>query len=490
MSILIKNGLIYDGRGQPPFKADVMIRGNVIAGLGDLSKSRSLIVIDAKENIVMPGFVDINSALDRYLDIIQDPHQENTLKRGITSAIGGSCGLSLAPIFSGSLKHIREWGLTHETKTNIDWHQFDEFLNSLSRGGLGINFGSLVGHSVIKKSITGDTNRDLTEKEIELSKKILKKALHGGAFGLSVGLEYTSSKNTPLHELSSLAEVLQEEKKIYASHLHCPEDPESSLDEIMQINAGDNAKIEINHLQPLESQTEDYRKIMSAIEKHSSKKHINFDCYPFGFSIMPIYKFLPEWLQNGDLQSMTETVISHRLEKDILSHLKNISAKKIIFARLPKSLEFLEMKSAEEIAIDNNQTQAETILKIMRMTSLKAVCLYENIDEKTLEEFMSSASSFIASNGIDITLNANPFTKFLEWAEKSSGMPLEKAISKITSAPAQKYGIKNRGIIKEGNCADVIILEKNTVRDVIIGGKLAVKDGESQKILNGQILKS
>src|SRR3989344_2649948 len=127
MTTIIKNGFVYDGSGRPPFKGDILIRGERIIHFGNNINRRANKTIDATGAIVTPGFIDINNASDHYLDIFAKPHQENFLKQGITTLIGGNCGASLAPLLKGSLNPLRKWG--ELPKINIGWHSIKEFLN-------------------------------------------------------------------------------------------------------------------------------------------------------------------------------------------------------------------------------------------------------------------------------------------------------------------------------------------------------------------------
>ncbi|MEK7086683.1 MAG: aminoacylase, partial [Patescibacteria group bacterium] len=182
-TILIKNGLIYDGSGCEPLKADILVRGERIASIGNFGKRRADKTIDAQGAIVAPGFIDINSECDHSFGIFLEPYQENHIKQGVTTVIGGNRGISLAPVSRAALDFMRNW--LGSFPVNVNWHSVKDFLRVLQKRGLGVNFGTVVGSATIRQSVVGDRNRDLTDNEIELCKNILSRSLDDGAFGFS-----------------------------------------------------------------------------------------------------------------------------------------------------------------------------------------------------------------------------------------------------------------------------------------------------------------
>ncbi len=491
MSLLIKNGLVYDGRGQPPFKSDILIHGKQIAGIGEFSKYKADRVIDAANMLVMPGFIDINPASDRYLNILTDPYQEQFIAQGITTVIGGGCGSSLAPLLDSSLASIRKWGSVYFAETNINWSSFAEFLNVIKKRGVGVNFGSLVGHATIKRAITGEKSRDLTHKELEFFKNVLKAALKEGAFGFSTGFEYAYARQTPQYEILELAHVTAAEKGIYTAGLRHPEDKiKESFEEVADIARQTGVNTEISHLQPYESTAKEYEQMLCALEEKTHNTRINFDCYPYEVTKIPVYRLLPDWMQRESFEEIARTINAPHAEQLIIDHLKIVSRKDITIAHIPPELAFLKGKTIQTLAQEFKTTPAKTVLKLMRLSSLKAVCLYCNVSRECLNKFMCSDASLIASNGIHLASpDYQPFTEFIKWAAAESNLPLEKAVAKCSSIPAVKYGITKRGSIKENYYADILILQDTAVRDVLINGEIVLKNKMPKKLLKGEVLR-
>ncbi len=485
MSILIKNALIYDGRGQLPFKKDILIRGDQISGIGNISKSKSEELIDAEGGIVIPGFIDINSHADHHLQIFTNP--EGLIKQGITTAIGGGGGSSLAPILTNSLKEIERWGSEPSLKMNVNWQSFHEFLKTLKKRGLGINFGSLVGYSSIKRALTENEPRDLTEREIDSFNKILKKSLKEGALGLSVSFQSGYSRGTPQREVEEPVKILAEANRVYATDLRNPEDPVRSLNEITDLVKDTAANVEINALMPLKSASAKYENLKEKIEEESSERKLNFDCQPHPYTKLPIHNLLPEQFQKPNLNETADLVLSGRDDEKIMEHLKSYVKKEIIITETPKNLESLKNKSLKQIANNRGKGQAETLLEIMKDTRFKATCLLGNVSEGILEKLMLSNVSLIASNGINS--ERQPFLEFINWVRKKTNAPFEKALMKATSLPAAKLGIKKRGVIKENCYADLILIKNEKISSVLINGQLAFHEGIVKSTKAGEIIK-
>jgi N-acyl-D-aspartate/D-glutamate deacylase len=488
MSILIKNGLIYDGRGHPPFKKDILIRGKHIVGIGEIKKSKSEELINAEDAIVVPGFIDTSSQIDHYLQIFDNTSQEDLIGQGITTAIGGNGGSSLAPIFKDSLEEIEKRGSEPSLKMNINWENFYSFFKVLKKKKTAINFGSLIGHASIKRYLTHGENRDLTERELEAFKKIITKSFKEGALGVSLSFQFGYSRHTSKKELEMIAETVAEKNKVFALDLKDPENPEESVNEIYELSKKTNANIEINNLMPLMSSTSEYKKIKEDLEKKSSIQEINFDCQPYPYTKLSIHNLLPERFQKKNLKEMAELVCSGNHDEEIMEHLKIFSSKEIIIIYTPKEIKFLENKTIKEISKRWQENKSKTLLEIMKSSRLKAVCLLKNVNEKILKEMLFSNASLISSNGINLNPRYQPFFEFINLAQKNNNISFEKSLMKVTSLPAIKFGIKKRGVIKENYYADLLVIKNGEISNVIINGKAVFDRGAFKNNRAGEII--
>ncbi|MFA6365412.1 MAG: amidohydrolase family protein [Candidatus Paceibacterota bacterium] len=497
MTTLIKNALVYDGSGTPPVKKDILVRDSFIVKIDSISRGHADEVVDAAGAMVTPGFIDVTTHSDHHMSLFYEPYQEDFVRQGITTIIGGNCGVSLAPLLNGSLISLREWG--SEFRENIGWHSVHEFLTLLTKKGVGINFGTLVGHTTIRRALTKNKFRDLTESEISAFKKILSVSLKEGAFGLSTGLEHTHAKKTPFNELKELLTILAKHGGVYATHLR--DSKENLIDavrETLSLSAETGCNVEISHLQPLKAYTALYREAAELIEHESSKQHIHFDVHPFETAPFLIYELLPEWFHEEYLETMREHLHLKVLQERLFEHFKKLPARDYIITHVPdSSLKFLEGISIREFALRNEKKFEEALLALMDMTALRATVSAKVVDEELLLLFLAHPNSIISSNAASFgkkefktTQSTSTFPSFLSLVSEKKIMSIEKAIQKISSLPAQKYSIEKRGLIKEGYYADLVILSKDKPRDVFINGVRVLRDEVYIPTLAGMVLHS
>ena len=486
MTTLIKNGLVYNGEGNTPLRIDILINGDKIIRLGSFSGKKFDKIIDATNAIVFPGFIDINSVSDHYLTIFSDSSQENYIKQGVTAIIGGNCGASLAPI-AGNLDSIRKWG--DPSKININWHSFNELSNILKKQKIGVNFGSLIGYSTVRRSIIGEKLRDLTDREMESLKKIISQSFNEGAYGVSLGWDFIHSKQIPYLEIKEIARLTASADKIFATHLKDSfENLVNGIKEIINLAKDTDVNMEINDFRPLQSASKDYLKAKLLLEENTANSHIDFDVSLYSSKPMPIYLFLPSWLQNGGFEIMLTHLNDKHFNKRIFTHFKNFNLKNIIIGNMPDSLKFLSGKTLESFAANSLLTLPETLLALMKICGLRGTIFYKNIDEKLLEDFIMSPKTIIASHWASFSgkekadiYKEGVFKKFILWAKEQKDVPLEKNIMKITSLPAKKYHLKERGYIRENYFADLSIWRDWEVNTVLVNGNIAL---ENEKLTN------
>ncbi|MFA6407765.1 MAG: amidohydrolase family protein [Candidatus Paceibacterota bacterium] len=496
MTTLIKNAVIYDGSGAPPVKKDILIRDGYIVKIDTISRGHADETIDAAGAMVTPGFIDVTTHSDHHMSLLYEPYQEDFVRQGITTIIGGNCGVSLAPLIDGSLVSLREWG--SEFKENIGWHSIREFLALLSKKGVGLNFGTLVGHTTIRRALTRNKFRDLTESEVDAFKKILSMSLKEGAFGFSTGLEHTHTRRTPFNELKELLTIVAKHRGVYATHLRdSKENLIDAVKETLSLSEETGCNVEISHLQPLKAFSALYREAAELIEHESSKQHIHFDIHPFETAPFLIYELLPEWFHEEYLETMREHLHLKVLQERLFDHFKKLPARDYIITHVPDpSLKFLEGVSIREFAIRSEKRFEESLLALMDMTALRATVSAKVVDEELLQLFLTHPNSIISSNTASFgkkefktTQSTSTFPAFLSLVMEKKILSVEKAIQKITSLPAQKYSIEKRGLIKEGYYADLVILSKDRPRDVFINGICVLHDETYTPTLAGMVLR-
>lgn len=504
--ILIKDSLVVDGTGAPAVRADIVLKDERIVAIGNLKNHEADVVIDGLGTITTPGFIDVNTDSDHYVSLFTDPLQQDFLLQGVTTIIGGHCGSSLAPLLYGTLESIRKWGDT--TGVNVNWNTMAEFLKTLEKIKLGVNFGTLVGHSTIRRALIGEVHRDLTEREMEVFISLVETALKEGALGLSTGLGYSHGRGTPYHEIKELVDIVAKHHGIYATHLRNEkEGVVDAVKETLMVAKETGAKTLISHFRPIVGFENEFEKALALITANPDKLDVHFDLYPFNYSILPIYTLLPSWAHEGPLEEMYEHVSDEHREAEIIKDIPSFKSDDLIIARAT-GFDYLVGKTVGEFAKGQGMTLKKGLLHLMRITKLKAVLFYKNINLGVAQNALINDRALVASNSPSLLENKNvlendraqrTFTEFLHLLSQFKKKSLEWAVAKITNEPAKKFNLKDRGVIQPGAIADLVMMRPmvpnaplggdNKIVHVFIGGQLAVKDGATTELRVGQIIR-
>lgn len=490
--LLIKQAQIADGTGKPLYRSDILIDGAKISAIGNFPQKKADTVIEGLGLIASPGFIDVNSNSDHYLSLFTNPSQKDFLLQGVTTIIGGQCGSSLAPLLYGSLISVSRW--INTDLVNVDWHTTAEFFKVLKRLKLGVNFGTLTGHSTIRRDLAGDEIRDLTQSEMDVFSKILEQSIKEGSLGLSTGLGYNHGKHVPFSEIKNFAKIAANRDKVYATHLRDEkENLVKSVNETVMAAQETGAKTIISHFRPLKGFENQFSEALNLIEKNLVKANVYYDVSPASASFIPIYALLPEWAK-GALVTMMKNIQDGDARKKITEEISKIDLGEYVIADA-RGLDFLAGKPLSELAKERNKGAAETLLELMEETKFRTMLAIPDINTSVLRKIMLGNRSLIGSNSASLPEKNLRFTnedaslafkKYLEIAEEEK-MPVEEAIKKITALPAQIFGIKSRGLIKEGYFADLTLMKSdNSAAYVLVNGKLAVKNGEFTNELGGE----
>jgi N-acyl-D-amino-acid deacylase len=507
MTLLIKNVQIVGGsRGvgkstaAPDGISDVFVNDNKISAIGNFPNKRADIVLDGQGALLSPGFIDCNTDSDHYLTLFDNPSQEDFVRQGVTSIMGGMCGASLAPLLYGSLESLQKWG--DPNRINVNWHTMKEFLAVMDKRPTGVNFGTLVGHATVRRAIVGESLRELTRNELNVFARTLETSLEEGAFGLSTGLGYVHARKTPYAELRSLAEIVKKYHGVYATHLRQEAaGVKEAVEETVRIARETGVSTLISHFAPIVGSEKEYEEALELIESLPPDVDLHFDISPSSSSLVPIYTFLPEWVQNGGIDVMQANINDEWLMPRIKKDIPALNENNFIIAQAPGN-EILVGKSLKEIKdIYEIHDSSDVLLRLMQALQLKGSVLYKNLNTELISRAIASPRSLIASNAPSVADRAPgmkhfksdrataTFSIFLSLVEEKKMMPFEDAIRKITSEPGKKFGMVGRGDIKEGNFADLVCFRGNEVKFTIVNGRVVEKENEFQSLLPGRMLR-
>jgi N-acyl-D-amino-acid deacylase len=508
MTLLIKNVQLVGGAddshasGDAANRArDVFVSDNKISAIGDFPNKKADAVIDGQGAHLCPGFIDGNTGSDHYLTLFNNQSQEDFLRQGVTTIMGGMCGASLAPLLYGTLESIQKWGDT--SRFNVNWHTMAEFLAVMEKRSLAVNFGTLVGHTTVRRAIVGEALRDLTHNEQNVFVRTLEAALADGAFGLSTGLGYVHARKTPYVELRTLAETVKKYNGVYATHLRRSDAAgvKESVEETIRLARETGVSTIISHFAPVVGAEKEYEEALALINDLPPEVDLHFDIAPSTSSLVPIYTFLPEWAQTGGVGVMVASLKDEWLLPRIKKDIPKIDENNFIVAQAPGS-EFLVGKSLKEIReMYEMKDSRDALLRLMQTLHLKGSVLYKNLDAALIARAIASPRSLIASAAPSVPnttsgekhfkseRGTSTFSAFLALVEKNKMMPFEDAIKKITRDPAKKFNIAGRGVIKEGNFADLVCLRGDEVKFTVVNGRVVEKTDDFQGVFPGKTLR-
>lgn len=507
MTLLIKNVQIVGatraiarGMRAPDGASDVFVSDNKISAIGNFPNKKADVVLDGQGGYLCSGFIDCNTSSDHYLTLFDNQSQEDSLRQGVTTIMGGMCGSSLAPLLYGSLESMGKWGDTN--RINVNWHTMAEFLAVMDRRPVGVNFGTLVGHSTIRRAIVGEALRDLTKNELGVFARTLETALAEGAFGFSTGLGYVHARKTPYAELRSLAEVVKKFNGVYATHLrHVRAGIKESVEETIKIARETGVSTLISHFAPVIGTDKEYLEALALINDLPADIDLHFDISPSPHSLVPLHMFLPEWVQTGGFDVMQANIKDDWLLSRIKKDIQIIDENNFIITQAPGNESFVGRSLKEIREMYEMKDPRDALLRLMQALGLRGSILYKDIDADLIAQAIASKRSLIASNAPSIAERSSEvkhlkseqitstFSTFLSLVEERSLMPFEEAIRKITSGPAKKFGIAGRGTVAEGNFADLVCFRGGEVKFTVVNGRVAEKANEFQGAFPGTVLR-
>lgn len=519
--ILFKNAILIDGTGKIGYKADVAVTKNKISKIGNLKRAKGRTEIDAGGKAVCPGFIDSHNHSDGYWRIFLDPQLPSLLYQGITTIVGGNCGISIAPLISGkSIESIQKWADIKQV--NVDWLSMEEFAFKMNERKFGVNFGTLAGHGTLRRGVVLDEMRRLDRKELETMKKTLEKSLKEGAMGFSTGLAYSHEKAATWDELVEMIEITKKYNRVYSTHLRNEaQDIVSAVKEAIDLAKETDVNLQISHLKIMGEKNwplmdEVLEKISSA---HKEGVNINFDVYPYTQTGSVLYVFLPSWVAEGGKKMLLKRLKEKQLRERIIQEMKESAQyhyEDAIIAICPIS-KSIAKKRISEIAAAQEISVEEALINLLIASEGRVVTIVDCLSEENVRKVIRHPLSMIASDGAGYGVShknsgelVHPrcfgtFPRVLrKYVREEKLLTFEEAVRKMTSLPAHKFGLENRGVVKKGYIADLIVFDPNKITDkatvenpyqysegiseVIVNGKFALRDSKLTGEMGGEFL--
>ncbi|MEQ8169585.1 MAG: D-aminoacylase [Candidatus Eremiobacterota bacterium] len=483
LDILFKGATIYDGLGNRPFTGNIGVSSGFIVYPAENSMGKSARrVIDSENLCLCPGFINIHSHSD--MPLLVDGRVPSVIHQGITTEVTGNCGYSLAPLYGSSLDEIRR-EFKRDFDMDVTWNDFNEYFNLLERQGVSVNVISLVGHGTLRGSVTDRCDRSLTKDEMAGMKEELYRAMKQGAAGLSTGLIYPPGSYAPTEELIDLGKTLGETGGFYASHIRGEGDTLfDAVKEAITIGMETGIPVEISHLKAAgEKNWGKTAQVLEMIGDARSKGlYIQHDQYPYTASATGLSMMVPDWAHDGGTYAFLCRLNNEDIRKKILEEMNYrgyINGRKVLIScvNMEKNKKY-EGRDIYEIAGEEEKNVFEFILDLLFEEEGSVGAIYMSMDEEDVRRVMKDSFTSIG-NDASASATEGPlfrgkphprtygtFPRVLGKYSRDEGLfPLEEGIRKMTSLPARMLGLADRGIIKHGMAADLIVFDRNTIED-------------------------
>ncbi|MEZ8824294.1 D-aminoacylase [Vibrio sp. 10N.261.55.A7] len=453
---IIKNIEVFDGSGEAAFFADVAIRNNRIEKIGKLDIEDCEQVIEGYGLALAPGFIDVHTHDDT--NVIRYPDCLPKISQGVTTVIVGNCGISASPAVLETAPPD-PMNLLGEQK-DFKYPSFLAYAEAVEEAKPAVNVAALVGHTTLRNQVMDRLDRTATDQEIAQMQSSLTKAMEQGALGLSSGLAYASAKQATANEVMQLSEVLAEHGGIYTTHMRTEfEEIISAMDEAFETGKHARVPVVISHLKCAGAGNWGRTvEVINHLETASKHQDVSCDCYPYSASSSTL-----------DLKQVTDEID--------------------IFITWSKALPQYAGKMLKEIAVD---------MALPLMDAAKALqpagAVYHCMDENDVKRVLKYKLTMVGSDGLPNDPHPHPrlwgtFPKVLgHYSREEKLFSMEVAIHKMTGLSAKRYNLDQRGVIKEGAYADLVIFDPNTVKDTAtFENPISASQGIEYVFVNGEL---
>ena len=519
LDLIIAGGTIIDGTGAQRYRGDIRIAGGEIAEIGE-ELAGTGVPIDAKGLIVAPGVIDIHGHSNA--TVYKNPSFESKIFQGITTEVWGNCGHSFAPILEGEnqelVKKILSSSLGAED-LNLQWSSFQEYLDHLPR--LGMNVVPLIGHSILRTNIMGMSEEAPTERQLARMVEVLEECLEMGAYGMSTGLEYFPGNFSTTTELIELCKVLARHGAFYSTHIRNEDrDLWDAIDEALQVSEESGCPVHISHLKLAGRNNwgESQRLINYLASAHARGIHVTWDVYPYAAWGGGFEDIFPNCEMDSDLLAniAQSPELANRTKREIAEELtlRGSSWDKITITHAANS-EGVAGKNIEEIARECGEDVLDTFIRILVENDGVVKVIGHDMNLEDVKSLLKHPDTIIGTDSRAITFDdaaadrrphpryCGSIPKVLRFAREGL-FSYEEAIRKMTSLPADRMKLWNKGRIEVGKSADLMVFDPDEVSDlatyedpvrppagivhVLVSGEPVILEGVHTGKLPGQML--
>jgi N-acyl-D-amino-acid deacylase len=527
--ILIVNGHVIDGTGSPWYAADIGIRDGRIAAIGRLGGASAKTTIDARGKIVAPGFIDMLGQSE--LTLLVDPHVPSKVFQGITTEITGEGG-SVAPLNDAIIKADKV-SYDH-LRITPDWRTLAQYFARLEKQGLGINMATFVGATQVRRMVLGDADKQPTADELARMKALVREGMEHGAVGVSTSLQYAPAPYAKTEELVALASEAAKYGGVYATHMRSEGDGiMDALNEAIRIGREANIPVEVWHIKAAGRQNWGRMKeIVARVEQaRGDGVDITADTYAYPAWFNSFSAFVPPWAHDGGdeklIERLKDPAMRARIRKDMLApgggwdnewqEIPGPDAIQICVVQNPE-LKPLQGKRLSDVAKLWNEDPIDALFDILikdhAYTNVAVFAMSESdIALAVAQPWVAFDNDSQGTSPTGLLGEEHPHPRaygtfprvIRKFVREDKVLRLEEAIRKMTALPAQKMRFADRGVLKAGMWADVVVFDADRITDVatfeqpnqlsvgmdavLVNGVPVIKDGKATNALPGKVLK-
>lgn len=529
--LILRKGKIIDGTGNCWFAGDVGILNGRISKIGQIEEGAKKI-LDVNDLVVCPGFIDIHSHSD--ITVLLNPRSESKIMQGVTTEVIGNCGFSPSPVNPKTFEGLRQHFVSPELRWI--WPTFNDFLNEHENHPSSVNIVPLVGHGTLRIAVMGLENRAPRPEELCRMKALLQESLDTGAFGLSTGLIYAPACYSATEEIIELAKMLRKGNRLYATHIRGEsKNLINAVHEALNIGREASVRVQLSHHKA--SGVKNWGKVSESLKLVEKARtdgiDVTCDVYPYPASGTDLTICLPPWVREDSTEKMLERINDKRLQRRIRSEIESDEMQgawsstvrstgwdRMVISKVHlEENKGLEGLSLAEIARDRNADVFEVFFDLLTREKGNLACIFFEMCEKDVRTVLSFPVTMIGSDGRSLSpsgilsegkphpRNYGTFPRVLaRYVREEHLLTLEEAIRKMTFLPAQKLGLRDRGIVREGFWADIVVFSPTEVLDmatfeepakfpkgieyVLVNGKLVVSEGRHTGAVPGMLLRA
>ena len=526
--VVIKGGMVYDGTGAAPVRADVGIQGDRVAAIGNLANANAKTVVDATGLAVAPGFINMLSwSVDT---LIADGRSQGEIRQGVTTEIFGE-GDSMGPLTDEMKKrHKEEQG---DIKYDIEWTTLADYLKYMEKRGISPNIASYIGATTIREYVIGLEDKKATPAQLEQMRELVRREMEAGALGIGSSLIYAPAFYASTEELIEMCKVAAKYQGKYISHMRSEGNRLiEAVEELIRISREAGLPAEIYHLKAAgQANWPKMDQVIALVEKARSEGlKITADMYTYPAGATGLNAAMPPWALDGGYEALFKRLQDPAMRKKLAAAIKtptNEWENLYLAAGSPDRVLLVEFKSEglkqytgktlAEVAKLRGKDPVETIMDLVLEDRSRVGTVYFLMSEDNIKKqiklpwvsFGSDAGS-MAPEGVFLKSSTHPraygnFARLLgKYVREEKVIPLEEAVRKLSGLPASNLGLDHRGLLKEGYFADVVAFDPNTIADratfekphqyavgmkhVFVNGSQVLKDGEHTGAKPGRAL--